>query len=308
MSKLPITDPTIRIVPSKELKQFIGTKLVVPPSAPVTLRNIHSAYNKAGQRASSGQVAEHPKPPIPKSTAEFTATERRVIVDCITKLKADDETTNPEPVCVFDTTDDTKPASMKHCLGLADIRWLFNVLTEMRKVDSTVPFLHVLLADCPLVMPENPVQERNPVLEARCQLLRKQQEERDYNRMTKNVDSIRKHMPEETIGYQVKQINRHLIAVAQFLFSVAAGFAFGFIGIGLIVGQMDFGVRLLLGIVIALIIALAEIYFLAKRLNAEYELAVPSPLAPKELSTKVVQSIPIEVQSKQGRKKKQHKD
>ncbi|XP_050090531.1 uncharacterized protein LOC126574390 [Anopheles aquasalis] len=306
MSKLPITDPAIRIVPSKELKQFIGTKLVVPASAPVTLRNIHSAYNKAGQRATTGQVAEQLKTPIPKATAEFTATERRVIEDCITKQEADDETT--DQACVFDCTDDTKPASMKNCLGLADIRWLFNALTEMRKTDSTVPFLHALLAGCPLVMPENPVQERNPVLEARCQLLRKQQEERDYNRMTKNVDSIRKHMPEETIGYQVKQINRHLIAVAQFLFSVAAGFAFGFIGIALIVGQMDFGVRLLLGIVIALIIALAEIYFLAKRLNAEYELPVPSPLAPKEPSTKVVESIPIEVQPKRGGKKKQHKD
>ncbi|XP_049543982.1 uncharacterized protein LOC125956295 [Anopheles darlingi] len=306
MSKLPITDPAIRIVPSKELKQFIGTKLVVPPSAPPTLRDIHSAYNKAGQRTTTGKVAEQSKPTIPKSTAEFTPTERRLIEDCLTKPESNDETT--EPVCVFDSTDDTKPATTKNCLELADIRWLFNALTEMRKTDSTVPFLHVLLAGCPLVLPENPVQERNPVLEARCQLLRKQQEERDYNRMTKNVDSIRKHMPEETIGYQVKQINRHLIAVAQFLFSVAAGFAFGFVGIGLIVGQMDFGVRLLLGIVIALIIALAEIYFLAKRLNAEYELAVPPPLAPKELSTKVVQSIPIEVQSKRGGKKKQHKE
>uniref|UniRef100_A0A2M4AJM6 Putative endoplasmic reticulum-based factor for assembly of v-atpase n=1 Tax=Anopheles triannulatus TaxID=58253 RepID=A0A2M4AJM6_9DIPT len=308
MSKLPITDPAIRIAPTKELKQFIGTKLAVPPSAPATLRNIHSAYNKAGQRSTTGSAVEQSKPSISKSAAEFTATERRVIEDCITKPEQDDETT--DPVCVFDCdTDDTKPASMKNCLGLADIRWLFNVLTEMRKTDSTVPFLHTLLVGCPLVMPENPVQERNPVLEARCQLLRKQQEERDYNRMTKNVDSIRKHMPEETIGYQVKQINRHLIAVAQFLFSVAAGFAFGFVGIGLIVGQMDFGVRLLLGIVIALIIALAEIYFLAKRLNAEYELpSVPSPLAPKEFSTKVVESIPIQVQSKRGGKKKQHKE
>lgn len=64
-------------------------------------------------------------------------------------------------------------------------------------------------------------------------------------------------------------MNRQLIAVAQFIFSVAAGFAFGFIGIELIVGNLDFGFRLLLGIIIALIIALAEIYFLAKRLNED---------------------------------------
>lgn len=51
---------------------------------------------------------------------------------------------------------------------------------------------------------------------------------------------------------------------------MAAGFAFGFLGINLIVGNMEFGLRLLLGIMCALIIALAEIYFLAKKLN-EYD-------------------------------------
>lgn len=71
--------------------------------------------------------------------------------------------------------------------------------------------------------------------------------------------------------FLVKQINRQLIAVLQFLFSVAAGFAFGFIGIELIVGDLDFGFRLLLGIICALIIALAEIYFLAKKLNEEID-------------------------------------
>lgn len=69
----------------------------------------------------------------------------------------------------------------------------------------------------------------------------------------------------------MKQINRQLIAVLQFIFSVAAGFAFGFIGIELLVGNLDFGFRLLLGIICSLVIALAEIYFLAKKLNEEIE-------------------------------------
>lgn len=64
-------------------------------------------------------------------------------------------------------------------------------------------------------------------------------------------------------------MNRQLIAVAQFVFSVLAGFAFGFIGVDLIIGGLDFGFRLLLGIIIALVIALAEIYFLAKRLSED---------------------------------------
>lgn len=76
----------------------------------------------------------------------------------------------------------------------------------------------------------------------------------------------------------MRAINSQLIAILQFVFSVAAGFAFGFIGIALIVGDLDFGFRLLLGIMFALIIALAEIYFLAKKLNEDYEVKQEGPV------------------------------
>jgi TMEM199 family protein len=79
----------------------------------------------------------------------------------------------------------------------------------------------------------------------------------------------------------VKQINRQLIAVLQFVFSVIAGFMFGFLGVELIIGSLDFGFRLLLGIICALIIALAEIYFLAKKLNEEMPLESPSKSSEK---------------------------
>lgn len=59
----------------------------------------------------------------------------------------------------------------------------------------------------------------------------------------------------------------------QFIVSVAAGFAFGFIGVELIIGSMEFGTRLLLGIFCALVIAIAEIYFLAKKLNDDLTFA-----------------------------------
>lgn len=80
----------------------------------------------------------------------------------------------------------------------------------------------------------------------------------------------------------MKQINRQLIAVVQFIFSVIAGFAFGFIGVELLVGNLDFGFRLLLGIICALIIALAEIYFLALKLN-EYDFDVLATSKTKKL-------------------------
>lgn len=64
----------------------------------------------------------------------------------------------------------------------------------------------------------------------------------------------------------VKEMNRQLIGVFQILLSVASGFVFGFIGIEWMVGTLHAGVRLLLGIGIAALIGIAEIYFFVKKL------------------------------------------
>lgn len=65
-------------------------------------------------------------------------------------------------------------------------------------------FLCDILDGAELKLPENEIVERNPVLEKRIQRLKAQQDQRVYNSMTKNVDSSRKHIPEETISYQCK--------------------------------------------------------------------------------------------------------
>lgn len=170
------------------------------------------------------------------------------------------------------------------------------LLTELKQLREELSkdglyLCDIVLDQSTLQLPQNTIRERNPVLEERIQKLKAQQDQRAYKSMTKNVDSTRKFMPEDTIAFQskflthhacdlnesyapflyvlVKQINRQLIAVAQFVFSVISGFFFGFLGIELIIGSLDFGFRLLLGIICALVIALAEIYFLAKKLNEE---------------------------------------
>uniref|UniRef100_A0A1A9W2U4 Endoplasmic reticulum-based factor for assembly of V-ATPase n=1 Tax=Glossina brevipalpis TaxID=37001 RepID=A0A1A9W2U4_9MUSC len=155
-------------------------------------------------------------------------------------------------------------------LYLNELHYLRYVLEHLRKEAGITLHLNDILEISSLELPQNEIIERNPVLEARCQRLRKEQENREYAKMTKNVDSTYKHYPEDTIAYQIKALNSQIIAVLQFVFSVAAGFVFGFLGIELIIGNLDFGLRLLLGIMFALIIALAEIYFLAKKLN-EYD-------------------------------------
>ncbi|KAL1109959.1 hypothetical protein AAG570_014116, partial [Ranatra chinensis] len=135
--------------------------------------------------------------------------------------------------------------------------------------------IHEILSESEIVLPSPVITPRNPELEARLERLRLEYENREYNAMTKNVDSIRMRHPEDTIGYQVREMNKQLIAVAQFVFSVGAGFVFGFHGLELLIGELEFGFRLLLGVICALIIALAEIYFLAKKLAEEFETTPP---------------------------------
>ncbi|KAG8308787.1 hypothetical protein J6590_050421 [Homalodisca vitripennis] len=154
-------------------------------------------------------------------------------------------------------------------LTVSEVRWV------RENVELDIP-LHEWLEKCKIELPEPPVIPRSPELEARIQRLKLEQQERDYQNMTRNVDTIRSRYPDESIASQVKEINRQMIAVLQFVVSVGAGFAFGFIGVELIVGDLDFGFRLLLGVMCALIIALAEIYFLAKQLAEDVFPAPPS--------------------------------
>lgn len=79
-------------------------------------------------------------------------------------------------------------------------------LSEVKKLKEDLgdSFLCDIISVAELQLPENEIVERNPELEARVQRLKAQQEQRVYNSMTKNVDSSRKHIPEETISYQCK--------------------------------------------------------------------------------------------------------
>ncbi|KFB48877.1 AGAP013136-PA-like protein [Anopheles sinensis] len=311
MDKLPIRDPTINLVPTSELRKFIGS-LKLTPSTPDNIRKIHTTFNtskgkKESKPANRKEDASNDPPP---AVVDFTEKELAFIKQHVTEsTSARDglEKANDALQYSMDGDEPRSDGATGNVLKVGDIKWLYATLKQMRQSDPATPYLHTLLTGCRMELPTNPIQERNPVLEARCQRLRKEQEDREYHRMTKNVDSVRKHMPEETIAYQMKQINRHLIAVAQFLFSVAAGFAFGFIGIELIIGQLDFGFRLLLGIIIALIIALAEIYFLAKKLNEEYELPPPPAMYSKEAPSGVGKPIPASGMPK-GPKGKEHSE
>ncbi|XP_063705133.1 uncharacterized protein LOC134834415 [Culicoides brevitarsis] len=287
MLKSSISDPTVRVIPSERLREFLKDHVKEKSALPVNVQRFLGIEEK------NKAITKTNKTIIQFSPEEQKALRHLNQEDIVSRIEEnqEDDSKNEVPSGVEDlsksttvqdalqkieenSVPDTKP---NNSLNNSDLKWIYNFLCETRKTDTDTPYLHELLEESELILPENHFVERNPVLEERCKKLRKEQEQREYNKMTKNVDSVRKRDPEDTIGYQMRAINSQLIAILQFLFSVAAGFAFGFVGIALIVGDLDFGFRLLLGIMFALIIALAEIYFLAKKLNEDYEVKTDGP-------------------------------
>jgi len=291
MSKGSIKDPTIKIKPSEKLIDFMAT-LGDEDELPENIwKFVEIAGGKVG-KITSDVVA---KPSFSKEEVDILNNLPNIdskefcLADHFELSFDDDDSVDPSnnnPDIPSKSLSKSQALKQKRLqkeeerarltINLDDVKWLNKKLSEKRNLDADFDlYLNELLTGSSLVLPKNEILERNPELEARCVRLRLEQEARVYNAMTKNVDSARTKLPEDTISYQIKQINRQLIAVVQFIVSIGAGFAFGFIGVELMIGDLDFGFRLLLGILCALIIALAEIYFLAKKLNEDYEASLP---------------------------------
>lgn len=98
--------------------------------------------------------------------------------------------------------DKTSKKDKTTSLSLSEVKQLKRDLDE-----ST--YLCDIIDGAELKLPQNEVVERNPVLEKRIQRLKAEQEQRVYNTMTKNVDSSRKFMPEDTISFQCKHCEIH---------------------------------------------------------------------------------------------------
>lgn len=264
MNTAPIANPEVTVVPSDELLDFIRNLSFDFDNAPDGIKAV-TKPDSAG--CGKRKRIEH--------QLLFDDEDRSFVTTLhLKKVKL------PPLKSHSNTSQDTSGP----LLYLEDLYWLHNQIRSRNKETDDKIYLHDMLKSCTINLPKNEEIPRSKELEQRCQKLRIQQQNREYSNMTKNVDSIRKKHPEDTIAYQLKQMNRHLIAVFQFIVSVLAGFAFGFIGVELIVGNLDFGFRLLLGIICALVIALAELYFLAKKLNEDlyFELNSGDTLPKKE--------------------------
>ncbi|XP_016984006.1 transmembrane protein 199 [Drosophila rhopaloa] len=285
MLKSTIVDPRVRLVPSKKLLEFLDSQKEYLPEVTENLAKIMKQKGftlplNIQIIKDKEVVCKRPKidhPLLKKLTENIKFTSEKPLKNKPDSSKEKDN-------------DEETPNEKKNFLLLSDLHWLNNTLVELRRQDHCQVFLHQLIDTCELILPENELKPRNPELEARCERLRAEQHNRDYLKMTKNVDAGLKHYPEDTISYQIKSLNKQIIAVVQFIFSVAAGFTFGFFGVNLMVGPLPFGFRILLGVIVALIIALAEMYFLAKKLH-EYDEVLDAPKRKQQATTPVKRKV-----------------
>lgn len=225
MLKNTIKDPSIAIKPSAKLIDFIKTLDDASIDLPENLLNVYRGFTKDNQMRT---ISREPIPSIAYTEVEKNllnslqndVSKNDELDECLRSLNLkinddddDDSSSDVESLSVHDKSISKNKARINRAkqrqkdlsklyLSLNDLKWLHQYLANVRKTEESVGYLHELIADSQLILPKNVMIERNPELEARCQRLKREQEEQSYRMMTKNVDCSRTHIPEDTISYQ----------------------------------------------------------------------------------------------------------
>uniref|UniRef100_A0A915D3N2 Transmembrane protein 199 n=1 Tax=Ditylenchus dipsaci TaxID=166011 RepID=A0A915D3N2_9BILA len=145
-----------------------------------------------------------------------------------------------------------------------------------RFVDSLIPLSPEEIQSLSSKSPEDEKKDkqRKAKYQARLQQLRNEQEDREYNEMTKSIDAHRRygkvdHM--ESFGKEMRDVNRQMIAVVNTLITVGGAFAFGFFGLDLAYPhlQLDIATRMLIGLVLGTLVFFADLYFIIKNMDID---------------------------------------
>ncbi|CAH1233797.1 TMEM199 [Branchiostoma lanceolatum] len=131
-------------------------------------------------------------------------------------------------------------------------------------------YLHELLEGSDVFFPPVETPPRNPELVARLERLKREQENRQYAQMTRDMGKQPGQGALSDFGSEAKEVKVYLMALINFMVSVAAAFTFGYVG-----SEYAFGasvtLRVMTGIILATMVAMADIYFMAKVVEEEVE-------------------------------------
>ncbi|KAM3875451.1 transmembrane protein 199-like [Diretmus argenteus] len=136
--------------------------------------------------------------------------------------------------------------------------------------DKGYPFyLHELLEDSSLHLPEVVKPPRNPELVARLEKIKAKLANEEYNRITRNVNAqeINRNGTLADFGRQVRSAKAAVVTVFNFLVTVAATFACSYMGSQYLFTETT--ARVISAVIASSVVGLAELYVLVRTMEGE---------------------------------------
>jgi TMEM199 family protein len=144
-----------------------------------------------------------------------------------------------------------------------------SLIVDAHRITNEKIYLHEILAGCDLYVPSYVAPERNPELHERVERLKVEQANREYEQMTRNVDLNRfpSRKTDSSFLPDMKSVQGQLITVFNVFLTIIGAFTFGYKAVEYSLGVKDFTLQVSCGLFCALVVAVADLYFLFKRLN-----------------------------------------
>lgn len=148
----------------------------------------------------------------------------------------------------------------------------FSTARKLKKhlQDEGHPFyLHELLEDSSLHLPEVVKPPRNPELVARLEKIKAKLANEEYNRITRNVNTqeINRNGTLADFGHQVRSVKAVVVTVFNFLVTVVAAFACSYMGSQYLFTEIT--ARVISAVIAASVVGLAELYILVRTMEGE---------------------------------------
>jgi len=87
-------------------------------------------------------------------------------------------------------------------LNIGEIKELHKIVIEYNANNEEKVYLHELMDGGELILPKLEIPQRNPDLEKRVNALRNSLAEKEYQKMTRNVNSASRYKPEDSVAHQ----------------------------------------------------------------------------------------------------------
>ncbi|XP_044057810.1 transmembrane protein 199 isoform X2 [Siniperca chuatsi] len=148
----------------------------------------------------------------------------------------------------------------------------FSTARKLKKClqDEGHPFyLHELLEDSSLHLPEVVKPPRNPELVARLEKIKAKLANEEYNRITRNVNTqeISRNGTLADFGRQMQSVKALVVTIFNFLVTVVAAFACSYMGSQYLF--TDTAARVISAVIAASVVGLAELYVLVRTMEGE---------------------------------------